>query len=96
MNTLKNKVNLIGNLGALPQVREVAQGRKVARMTVATHNSYRNASGERVTNTQWHTVVAWGRTAEQVERLLEKGSPLALEGRLVHRTYDGRTVPSVR
>ncbi|HOZ41730.1 MAG TPA: single-stranded DNA-binding protein [Flavobacteriales bacterium] len=90
MNTLKNKVNLIGNLGALPQVREVAQGRKVARMTVATHNSYRNASGERVTNTQWHTVVAWGRTAEQVERLLEKGSPLALEGRLVHRTYDGQ------
>ena len=88
MNTLKNKVNLIGNLGALPQVREVAQGRKVARMTVATHNSYRNASGERVTDTQWHTVVAWGTTAEAVERMLRKGSPVALEGRLVHRSYE--------
>ncbi len=90
MNKLKNNVNLIGNLGALPQVREVAQGRKVARMTVATHNSYRNSSGERVTNTQWHTVVAWGRIAEQVERLLHKGSPVALEGRLVSRSYDAQ------
>jgi single-strand DNA-binding protein len=94
MNTLKNKVNLIGNLGARPDVREVASGRKVARMVVATHSTTRTASGERDTNTQWHTVVAWGRTAEQAERLLEKGSPVALEGRLVHRSYadrDGRT-----
>ena len=90
MNTLKNKVNLIGNLGALPQVREVAQGRKVARMTVATHNSYRNASGERVTDTQWHTVVAWGRIADQVQRLLAKGTPVMVDGRLVHRTYTGK------
>ena len=88
MNTLKNKVNLIGNLGARPDVREVASGRKVARMVVATHSTTRTASGERDTNTQWHTVVAWGRTAEQAERLLEKGSPVALEGRLVHRSYE--------
>ncbi|MEZ4757626.1 MAG: single-stranded DNA-binding protein [Flavobacteriales bacterium] len=90
MNTLKNKVSLIGNLGATPEVREVATGRKVARMVVATHSTTRNAAGERDTNTQWHTVVAWGRTAEQVERLLEKGSPVALEGKLVHRSYAGR------
>ena len=88
MNTLKNKVSLIGNLGATPEVREVATGRKVARMVVATHSTTRNAAGERDTNTQWHTVVAWGRTAEQVERLLEKGSPVALEGKLVHRSYN--------
>jgi single-strand DNA-binding protein len=60
----------------------------VARISVATNDSYRNASGERVTDTQWHTVVAWGNTAEAVERLLRKGSPVALEGRLVHRSYE--------
>lgn len=88
MNTLKNKVHLIGNLGFDPEVREIAKGCKVARISVATSDSYRNASGERVTDTQWHTVVAWGTTAEAVERLLRKGSPVALEGRLVHRSYE--------
>lgn len=90
MNTLKNKVQLIGNLGFDPEVREIAKGRKVARISVATNDSYRNASGERVTDTQWHTVVAWGATAEAVERLLRKGSPVALEGRLIHRSYETR------
>ena len=88
MNMLQNKVHLIGNLGFDPEVREIAKGRKVARISVATNDSYRNASGELVTDTQWHTVVAWGSMAEQVERLLRKGSPVALEGRLVHRSYD--------
>lgn len=90
MNTLKNKVQLIGNLGFDPEVREVAQGRKVARMSIATNESYQNAKGERVTDTQWHTVVAWGPTAEQCERLLRKGMPVMLEGRLVHRSYEGK------
>ncbi len=88
MNTLKNKVHLIGNLGFDPEVREIAKGRKVARISVATNDSYRNAAGERVTDTQWHTVVAWGSTAEAVEKMLRKGSPVALEGRLVHRSYE--------
>ena len=88
MNTLTNKVHLIGNLGFDPEVREIAKGRKVARISVATNDSYRNAAGERITDTQWHTVVAWGTTAEAVERLLRKGSPIALEGRLVHRSYE--------
>ncbi|MBK9146909.1 MAG: single-stranded DNA-binding protein [Flavobacteriales bacterium] len=90
MNTLKNKVHLIGNLGFDPEVREIAKGRKVARLSVATHDSYKNASGERVTDTQWHTVVAWGQTAEMAERLLRKGSPVMLEGRLVHRSYEAK------
>lgn len=90
MNTLKNRVHLIGNLGFDPEVREIAEGRKVARISVATHDSYRNAQGDRITDTQWHTVVAWGATAEAVERTLRKGSPVALEGRLVHRSYEGK------
>lgn len=90
MNTLNNTVRLIGNLGFDPEVREIAKGRKVARISVATHESYTNAAGERVTDTQWHTVVAWGRIADQVERMLAKGSPIMLEGRLVHRSYSGK------
>jgi single-strand DNA-binding protein len=85
-----NNVRLTGNLGFDPEVREIAKGRKVARMSVATNESYRNAVGERVTDTQWHTVVAWGRTAEEVERLLRKGSPVTVEGRLVHRSYTAK------
>ncbi len=90
MNTLKNNVRLIGNLGADPEVREVAKGRKVARLSVATNEHYRNAEGDQVTDTQWHTVVAWGRTAEQVEMILRKGAMVTLEGRLVHRSYDAK------
>ncbi len=90
MNKVSNTVRLIGNLGFDPEVREIAKGRKVARISVATHETYTNSSGERVTDTQWHTVVAWGGTAEQVQRLLRKGSPVALEGRLVHRSYSSK------
>lgn len=90
MNVLNNNVRLIGNLGFDPEVREIAKGRKVARLSVATNDSYLNAAGERVTDTQWHTVVAWGKMAEQVERMLGKGSPVMIEGRLVHRSYSGK------
>lgn len=90
MNTLNNMVRLIGNVGFDPEVREVAKGRKVARISVATHETYTDAEGQRTTDTQWHTVVAWGRTAEMVQRLLQKGSRVALEGRLVHRSYLGK------
>ncbi|MBP8822771.1 MAG: single-stranded DNA-binding protein [Flavobacteriales bacterium] len=90
MRTQNNHVRLIGNLGFDPEVREIAPGRKVARMSLATHESYLNAEGERVTDTQWHTVVAWGRTAEQVGLLLSKGSPVMVEGRIVHRSYPGK------
>lgn len=90
MNKLNNVVRLIGNLGFDPEVRELAKGRKVARISVATNESYTDPNGDRVTNTQWHTVVAWGATAEAVQRLLRKGSPVALEGKLVHRSYTGK------
>lgn len=90
MNTMKNLVQLIGNLGNDPEIKEVSGGRRMARMSVATSESYTNKSGERITDTQWHTVVAWGQTAEMAERLLRKGSPVMLEGRLVHRSYEAK------
>lgn len=90
MRTQNNHVRLIGNLGFDPEVREIAPGRRVARISLATHESYLNAEGQRVTDTQWHTVVAWGRIADQVGLLLAKGSPVMVEGRIVHRTYPGK------
>ena len=91
MNNLKNRVNLIGNLGMNPQVREIGNGRKVARFTLATSESYRNSKGDKVTETQWHNIVAWGNQASFAERYMEKGQQVAVEGKLTHREYkDGK------
>ena len=87
MNTLRNKVQLIGNLGNAPEVRNTENGKKLARFSVATNENYRNAKGEKVTETQWHNVVAWGKVAEIAEKYLAKGSEVAVEGKLVSRSY---------
>jgi len=87
MNNFKNRVNLIGNLGMNPQVREIGNGRKVARFTLATSESYRNNKGDKVTDTQWHNIVAWGSQATFAERYMEKGQQVAVEGKLTHREY---------
>ncbi len=88
MNALRNKVLLIGNLGQDPEILESENGKKRARFSVATNETYRNAEGEKVTDTQWHQVVAWGKTAEIVESYLSKGREVAVEGKLIHRHYD--------
>lgn len=87
MNTMKNKVQLIGNLGAAPEVHTTENGRKVARLRLATNESYKNAKGEKVTDTQWHTLVAWGSTADVAAQFLQKGSEVMVEGKLSHREY---------
>ena len=60
----------------------------MAKFSIATNETYRNAKGEKVTDTQWHQVVAWGKTAEIVENYLGKGKEVAIEGKLIHRSYD--------
>ena len=87
MYALKNKVQLIGNLGNNPDIRTTEKGKKLARFSVATNESYRNIQGEKITETQWHTLVAWGKTAELAEKYLIKGSEVAIEGKLVTRSY---------
>ena len=87
MYALRNRVTLIGNLGAIPDVKNTENGKKLARFSIATDEVYQNASGEKVTETQWHTLVAWGKIAEVAEKYLEKGSEVAVEGKLVHRNY---------
>lgn len=88
---MRNKVTLIGNLGANPVVREMTGGRKIARFSLATTDGYRNKEGEYVKETQWHNVVMWGKTAELAEKYLEKGKMIAVEGKLLTRLYEDKS-----
>jgi single-strand DNA-binding protein len=88
MKTLRNRVQLIGNLGNDPEIISLDSGRKLAKFSIATNESYKNQEGERVTDTQWHNVVAWGKTAEIIETYVTKGKEVAIEGKLSHRSYD--------
>lgn len=87
MYSLRNKVQLIGNLGKAPEIKNTDAGKKWARFSVATDETYTNNKGEKVKETQWHNVVAWGKIAEVVEQYLDKGSEIAIEGKLIHRDY---------
>ncbi len=84
---MRNKVTLIGNLGQNPEVKELNGGKKVAKFSLATCESYRNKAGEKITDTQWHNLIAWGKTAEIVEKYVKKGSEIAIEGKLLNRNY---------
>ena len=90
MYALKNKVQLIGNLGNAPEVKTLESGKKMARFSVATSESYRNAKGEKVTDTQWHNLIAWGKVADIVEKFLTKGKEVAIEGKLINRSYNDK------
>lgn len=87
MYALRNKVQLIGNLGNAPEIRKTETGKKLARFSVATNESYRNAQGEKITETQWHNLIAWGKVAEIVEKYLNKGVEVVIEGKLINRSY---------
>jgi single-strand DNA-binding protein len=88
MKSLRNKVQLIGHLGMDPEVKNLNNGKKVARFSIATSDFYKDQQGNRVQDTQWHNVVVWGGLVQVVENYLKKGSEIALEGKLVHRSYD--------
>ncbi len=90
MNALRNKVQLIGNLGNDPEVITLDSGKKLAKFSIATNESYKNAQGEKVTDTQWHNVIAWNKTAEIVEKYLTKGNEVAVEGKLTSRSYEDK------
>ncbi len=87
MNTLRNRVQLIGNLGTAPEVKTIEGGRKVAKLVIATNESYKNQKGEKVTETIWHNLTAWGTQADFAEKFLEKGTEIAIEGKLKNHTY---------
>ncbi len=90
MYALRNRVQLIGNLGAAPEIKTLKEGKKMARFSVATNESYRNAKGEKITETQWHNLVAWGKVAEIAEKYLTKGKEVVVEGKLITRNYNDK------
>ena len=71
-----------------PDVKSLENGGKLAKFSIATNSSYNNAKGERVEETQWHNVVAWGKTAEIAEKFVRRGKELGIEGKLVSRSYE--------
>ncbi len=88
MSTLRNKVQLLGNLGNEPEIITLDSGKKIAKFSIATNESYKNAKGEKVTDTQWHNVIAWNKTAEIIEKYLKKGNEIMVEGKLTSRSYE--------
>lgn len=90
MSTIRNKVRLIGNTGGDPEVITMESGRKLAKLTLATNESYKDAKGEKVTETQWHHLVAWGKNAELFEKYVNKGKEIAVEGKLAYRSYEDK------
>ena len=90
MNTLRNKVQLIGNLGQDPEIINLESGKKLARFTLATNESYKNTNGEKIIDTQWHQIVAWGKTADIIEKYVVKGKEVAIDGKLTTRTWQDK------
>ncbi|WP_281227260.1 single-stranded DNA-binding protein [Flavobacterium aquiphilum] len=87
---MQNRVQLIGNTGNDPIIKSLESGKKVANLTIATKDYYKNDKGERVEQTEWHTVVAWGKTAEIIEKFVTKGKQIGIEGKLTHRSYEDK------
>ena len=90
MNSLRNRVQQIGNLGQDPEIKKTDKGKSVARFTLATTDSYRNSEGQKVEDTTWHNIVAWNGLAEIATKFLKKGKEVAVEGRIAHRAYEDK------
>ncbi|GAA3958037.1 single-stranded DNA-binding protein [Mucilaginibacter dorajii] len=87
MNSLRNSVRLVGNLGMDPEVKVFDTNKKMVRLSIATNESYKNDKGEKITDTTWHNLIMWNTTAKLAEDLLKKGDEVAVEGKLTNRSY---------
>jgi single-strand DNA-binding protein len=90
LSLMKNRVQLIGRVGQDPEVKNLEGGKKVATITIATNDVYYKDNGDKVEQTEWHRVTAWGKTAEIIEKYVTKGKEIAIEGKLTHRTYEDK------
>lgn len=90
MSSLANRVTLIGNLGQDPEVKTIESGKKVVHFTLATKEGFKNAEGQRVNETTWHNIIAWNGLADIAGKYLKKGNEVAVEGRIVYRTYEDK------
>lgn len=90
MRNFKNSVQLIGRIGNDLELKQVGEEKKVLRLSLATSDSYKNAQGERITETQWHQVVVWGKPAEVLYKYSHKGAEIGIEGKLITRSYEDK------
>ncbi len=90
MSTIKNKVQLIGNVGKEPEIVNLESGKKLVKFSMATNDSYKNAAGERITETQWHNIIAWDKTADLIEKYVNKGKEVGIDGKLTTRSWDDK------
>jgi single-strand DNA-binding protein len=90
MSSLANRVTLIGNLGQDPETKTTESGKKLVHFTLATKEGFKNAEGQRINETTWHNIVAWNGLADIAGKYLRKGNEVAVEGRIVYRTYEDK------
>ena len=90
MSTLRNKVQLSGHVGQEPTITNLDNGKKVVRLSIATNEHYKDGKGEKQTNTNWHSLVVWGKTADIIEKYVTKGKEIAIEGKLSTRSYEDK------
>lgn len=88
MNSLRNKVTLLGRAGMQPEIKNFDKNRKMAKLSIAINESYKNVKGEWVENTSWHNLVAWGPKAAYFEKNVQKGQELMVQGKIVNRSYE--------
>lgn len=86
--SLRNKVTLIGHTGKDVEVVNFENGGLKASVSLATNDYYTNAQGEKVEDTQWHNLVAFGKTADIMQKYVTKGKEIAVEGKITYRSYD--------
>ena len=91
MTSIRNQIQLIGNLGQDPELKTFESGMQAVNSTIATNEFYKNNKGEKIQDTQWHNLVAWGKTAELMTSLLSKGDEVAVQGRLIHKRYEDKS-----
>ena len=90
MSTVRNFVQLIGNLGKKPEIKQLESGRSLATFSLATSYFYTNKAGEKIQDTQWHNIVVWGKDVKFVEENLDKGLEVMVKGRINYNTYDDK------
>lgn len=88
MNTLRNQVTLIGNLGNEFELKTFGMDKKLAKASLATNEYYKNREGEKVQETQWHNLVVWGKLAERISSMSAKGDQIMVQGKLIYRNYE--------
>lgn len=85
--SIRNKVQLVGHVGQNPEIKTFGDSGKLARLSVATNESYKNKNGEWIENTSWHSLIAWRNIANRIEKQIQKGAYILIDGKLVNRSY---------